>query len=294
MVVAARSVEDCVFVSYTSQLGTARRTMEHIIDQILLDWTDSQAKINIGFGRNAAVAITSHCILVSMMMMPQVACGGLLLAVTSAFVPVRKNLHTTRNPHRFQSSSSIETDEVVDVIVIGAGIGGLSCAGLSAYYGHSTVCLEAHDTAGGVAHSFVRKNKHGQSFEFDSGPSLISGLSSVSTNPLRQVLDALDVADDITWNTYDGWIIHDTSDQTNFKVTTGDSGAWEDAIEQKAGTAARREFEAFKEEMLTPGGLSESYVVSMDSKLNDSPTHQERLYSSLCVTWRCVGSIQHF
>lgn len=189
-----------------------------------------------------------------MMMIQLLQVVSLLLTTTAlAFAPAK-----TRNSRTTLQSSSF--DEEVDVVVIGAGIGGLSCAGLSAYYGHTTLCVEAHDTAGGVAHSFLRKNKRGETFEFDSGPSLISGLSSRSTNPLRQVLDALDVADRISWQTYNGWIIHDTSDGTNFKVTTGNTGAWEDAIEQKAGRTARTEFEAFRNEMLLPGGLSESYV----------------------------------
>lgn len=151
--------------------------------------------------------------------------------------------------------------EEVDVVVIGAGIGGLSCAALSAKYGLRTVCVEAHDTAGGVAHSFSRYNPLASKttpFRFDSGPSLISGLSSKGTNPLRQVLDALDVADSIRWKTYNGWVVHDYADGKSFKVTTGDGGEWEDAIEAKAGVEARRVFTAFKEKQLERRGLSEA------------------------------------
>jgi phytoene dehydrogenase-like protein len=45
------------------------------------------------------------------------------------------------------------------------------------------VC-ESHDIAGGAAHSFEIKG-----YEFDSGPSLFSGLSSkgAQANPLAQV-----------------------------------------------------------------------------------------------------------
>ena len=75
-----------------------------------------------------------------------------------------------------------------DVVVIGSGIGGLSCACVLAKYGFNVVICESHSIPGGAAHSFER-----QGFKFDSGPSLHSGLSvSPSTNPLRQVLDIID------------------------------------------------------------------------------------------------------
>lgn len=156
-------------------------------------------------------------------------------------------------------SSTQENVEEVDVVVIGSGFGGLSCAALSATYGLDTICLEAHDTAGGVAHSFSRFSKASKSvpFRFDSGPSLISGLSSKSTNPLRQVLDAIGTADEIDWYTYDGWSVYDYADNKSFKLTTGDKGEWENAIEDKAGKEARIEFEKFRDQMLKDGGLTE-------------------------------------
>ncbi|NJL84804.1 MAG: NAD(P)/FAD-dependent oxidoreductase [Leptolyngbyaceae cyanobacterium SM1_1_3] len=89
--------------------------------------------------------------------------------------------------------------KTADVVVIGSGIGGLSCAALLARYGLEVVVCESHTLPGGAAHGFEY-----QGFWFDSGPSLYSGLSySPSPNPLRQVLDALDV--DVDWLTYDTW-----------------------------------------------------------------------------------------
>lgn len=86
-----------------------------------------------------------------------------------------------------------------DVIVIGSGIGGLSCAALLARYGFNVVVCESHSIAGGAAHGFERNG-----FKFDSGPSLYSGLSySPSPNPLRQVLDAID--EELPCLTYDTW-----------------------------------------------------------------------------------------
>lgn len=172
----------------------------------------------------------------------------------------RSRVWTTTQKSQLAHFSTVSADEEeVDVIVIGAGIGGLSCAALAAKYGLDTLCLEAHDTPGGVAHSFDRYSSASRDtpFQFDSGPSLISGLSSKGNNPLRQVLDAVGTSDDIVWKNYDGWIVHDKADGTSFKLTTGDSGAFEAEIEKKAGAEARRQFESFKEKLMEKGGLSE-------------------------------------
>lgn len=157
------------------------------------------------------------------------------------------------------TQKDIIEEEEVEVVVIGSGFGGLSCAAMSAKYGRKTICVEAHDTAGGVAHSFSRYSKIDSKvpFQFDSGPSLISGLSSKSTNPLRQVLDAIDTADDVEWYKYNGWMVHDYADGKSFKLTTGDDGTFEKAIEEKAGREAREEFERFRDVMLASGGLTE-------------------------------------
>ncbi|MBD9356354.1 phytoene desaturase family protein [Methylomonas albis] len=62
--------------------------------------------------------------------------------------------------------------EVYDVVVIGAGIGGLSTAALLAKTGKSVLLVERHDRPGGYAHGFKRRN-----FYFDSGVHLVSGCS---------------------------------------------------------------------------------------------------------------------
>jgi phytoene dehydrogenase-like protein len=88
---------------------------------------------------------------------------------------------------------------MTDIVVIGSGVGGLSCAAVLARYGFDVIVCESHSIAGGAAHSFER-----QGFKFDSGPSLYSGLSySPSVNPLRQVLDVIGV--DLPCVTYDTW-----------------------------------------------------------------------------------------
>ncbi|MBF2066282.1 MAG: NAD(P)/FAD-dependent oxidoreductase [Calothrix sp. C42_A2020_038] len=90
-------------------------------------------------------------------------------------------------------------DTSTDIVVIGSGIGGLSCAALLAKYGFNVIVCESHSIAGGAAHGFEYDG-----FKFDSGPSLYSGLSySPSPNPLQQVLAAID--EKLPCVTYDTW-----------------------------------------------------------------------------------------
>jgi phytoene dehydrogenase-like protein len=70
------------------------------------------------------------------------------------------------------SEGTAKGDRQTDVVVIGSGIGGLSCAALLARYGFEVVVCESHSIPGGAAHAFERNG-----FKFDSGPSLYSGLS---------------------------------------------------------------------------------------------------------------------
>ena len=88
---------------------------------------------------------------------------------------------------------------MTEVIIIGSGIGGLCCGAILAKYGYDVTICESHSIPGGAAHEFEYSG-----YKFDSGPSLYSGLSySPSSNPLRQVLDALE--EDIDWKHYQSW-----------------------------------------------------------------------------------------
>jgi carotene isomerase len=80
------------------------------------------------------------------------------------------------------------SNEPIDVVIIGSGIGGLTAGALLAVYGRRVLILESHFIPGGAAHSFARRG-----FHFDSGPSFYSGLGTghQSFNPLKQVLDVL-------------------------------------------------------------------------------------------------------
>ena len=181
-------------------------------------------------------------------------------------------LFELRSSTTTSSSSDNNTDknnnieEEWDVVVVGSGIGGLSAASMCAAYGLKTICVEAHEHAGGVAHSFERKpsiKNNLRNFCFDSGPSLLSGMSSTGTNPLRQVLDAIGTADSIDWITYDGWMVYDTAfppedHRSTFRLTTGNDGTWEKEIERKAGKTSSTEFTKFRNRMMSPNGISES------------------------------------
>jgi phytoene dehydrogenase-like protein len=83
-----------------------------------------------------------------------------------------------------------------DVIVVGSGIGGLSCAAMLSFYGYSVAVLESHYSAGGAAHGFQITDKElNGDFVFDTGPSFFSGLNpnlpAKSSNPLRTILDTI-------------------------------------------------------------------------------------------------------
>ncbi|NJK37422.1 MAG: NAD(P)/FAD-dependent oxidoreductase [Oscillatoriales cyanobacterium RM2_1_1] len=120
-----------------------------------------------------------------------------------------------------------------DVIVIGSGIGGLSCGALLASYGFQVTVCESHTLPGGAAHSFERGG-----FRFDSGPSLYSGLSCrPSTNPLRHVLDAIE--EDLDWLNYDTWGIY--LPEGEFNTTVG-ADQFCDILQTVRGDQAVREW----------------------------------------------------
>ncbi|CAM9571162.1 unnamed protein product [Heterosigma akashiwo] len=87
-------------------------------------------------------------------------------------------------------------DKEYDVVVVGSGIGGLSCAAMLSLYGYSVAVFESHYAPGGCAHGFEVKAKSGAgSYKFDTGPSFFSGINPMVpaklSNPLRTVLDCI-------------------------------------------------------------------------------------------------------
>src|ERR1700712_783386 len=62
-----------------------------------------------------------------------------------------------------------------DIIIIGAGMGGLTAAALLAHAGYRVLTLEGHIAPGGCASSFERKRPDGTRYVFDVGATLFAG-----------------------------------------------------------------------------------------------------------------------
>ena len=78
-----------------------------------------------------------------------------------------------------------------DVLVVGAGIGGLTAAALLAKRGYRVLVVEQHYLPGGCASIFRR-----QGFTFDVGASLFFGFGEKGYNPHQFVMNELE--EDIT------------------------------------------------------------------------------------------------
>jgi C-3',4' desaturase CrtD len=64
-----------------------------------------------------------------------------------------------------------------DIIIIGAGIGGLTAAALLARDGYRVLVLESHIEPGGCASSYERKRPDGARYVFDVGATLFAGFA---------------------------------------------------------------------------------------------------------------------
>lgn len=122
--------------------------------------------------------------------------GGLFIT-RFKFLTIPKQLSTKpvsayslplRDPLRHgYSRKKIPKD--VDVIVIGSGMGGLTCAGLLAKVGKKVLVLEQHYIAGGCTHAY-----EDQGFEFDTGLHYIGNIHK------RQAILDLIVDRPIVWD----------------------------------------------------------------------------------------------
>lgn len=72
-----------------------------------------------------------------------------------------------------------------DAVVIGSGLGGLTCAALLAKTGKRVLVLERHYTAGGFTHSFKRRG-----YEWDVGVHYIGDVHKPHS-PMRRVFDTI-------------------------------------------------------------------------------------------------------
>ena len=146
--------------------------------------------------------------------------------------------------------------EDADVIVIGSGIAGLSCAAILATTGKKVTVFESHYEIGGCAHDFLY-NTQGKSipserlsslteseksnlFRFEAGPSLYSGLSQhESPNPLKHVFQMID--EDCEWITYDKWGAYLPEAPDGYKLSIG-AEAFEVVLDTYGGPTAKEDW----------------------------------------------------
>ena len=78
------------------------------------------------------------------------------LCSTLAFVPRASHLAAPRHAiaATLRRAATTADDNDWDAVVVGSGIGGLSCAAILATAGKRVLVCEAHDRAGGVAHDY--------------------------------------------------------------------------------------------------------------------------------------------
>ena len=141
--------------------------------------------------------------------------AALSVSTTKAFAPAVSRVVRHQRSNLVLRSAAVAEEEV-DIIVIGSGIGGLSCASLLAATGRKVKVLEKHYEIGGCAHEFyvdmhgktvpssAIKEKRQDLFHFEAGPSLYSGLSDDrSPNPLKHIYQMIE--EEPEWITYDQW-----------------------------------------------------------------------------------------
>lgn len=145
-----------------------------------------------------------------------------------------------------------ESGEDYDIIVIGSGMGGLSCAALSAKYGSKVLCLESHIKVGGSAHTFSRMHNGGK-YSFEVGPSIFEGLDRPSLNPLRMIFDILE--ETMPVETYKGLGFWTPEGYWRFPI--GTKKGFEELLMEECGDdgpKAIREWNALCDRLKTLGG----------------------------------------
>lgn len=98
---------------------------------------------------------------------------------------------------------------------------------MNTLYNKKVGIYESHYLAGGCAHAFdhvVNTEKGKKTFVFDSGPTIVLGCSKKPYNPLRQVLNAVGLSDEVNWIPYESWGMIEypkSRDELRWKVELG-------------------------------------------------------------------------
>ena len=145
-------------------------------------------------------------------------------------------------------------------MVVGAGLGGLSCAGLLASQGLKVAVLEQHYEIGGCAHEFavnmdgnpvpsdLLAKKPQPVFKFEAGPSLYSGLSAAaSPNPLKHIFQMIE--EEPEWITYDTWGAHLPEVPEGYELSIGAENFME-ILNRYGGPTATQDWERLSEELM--------------------------------------------
>jgi phytoene dehydrogenase-like protein len=139
-----------------------------------------------------------------------------------------------------------------DIIVIGSGMGGLTCGALSAKYGSKVLVVESHIKCGGSAHTFSRMHNGGK-YSFEVGPSIFEGLDRPSLNPLRMIFDILE--ETMPVETYKGLGFWTPEGYWRFPI--GSAASFEELLMERCGEdgpKAVREWNALRDRLKTLGG----------------------------------------
>lgn len=129
-------------------------------------------------------------------------------SVTSVLLPnwwVQRNLQQridAQEPYKWQPPDFAARRASVDfdVIVVGAGVGGLTAGALLAQSGLRVLVCEQHSVPGGFAHTWTWTGQHGDSkpvFRFDSGVHDVSGVWDGAA--VHGILTQLGLANGIEW-----------------------------------------------------------------------------------------------